>query len=85
MGRKWTVEVEGKQYVVEARYGGVVTTGSGQLLVDGKVVDTWGGSLSGLPKERTFQIAGKKAILRRTGVIQQNLELSVEGGKVIRM
>lgn len=85
MGRKWIVEIEDKKYLVEAKYGKLVTSGSGEVLVDGKVMDAWGSSFCGLPKERAFEIAGKKAILRRRGVANQNLELFVSEARVIRV
>ena len=86
MGRKWIVEIEGKNYEVEARYGGFgYTSGSGEALVNGNVVDAWGSSILGLPKERSFEIAGRKAILRRRGVIAQNLELFVPEAQVRRI
>lgn len=85
MSRKWTVEIESTKYLVEAKYGKLVTSGSGEILIDGKVVDAWGSSFLGLPKERSFEIGGKKAILRRRGVINQNLELFVSEAKVIRI
>lgn len=85
MGRRWVVEIEGKEYEVEAGYGTIVTSGSGELLVDGQVVDAWGSSVLGLPKERTVEIAGRKAILRRVGTLNQNLELFVPSAKVRRI
>lgn len=85
MGRRWIVEVEGKQYEVEARYGTIVTSGAGEALVDGQVVDAWGSSVLGLPKERIFEIAGRKAILRRVGILNQNLELFISNTKVSRL
>ncbi|NVM23137.1 MAG: hypothetical protein HWN68_15305 [Desulfobacterales bacterium] len=85
MGRKWSVDIEGTKYVVEARYGTIVTSGSGEVLVDGKVADAWGSSFWGLPQERSFEIAGRRAVLRRRGVVSQNFELFVVGGTVTRL
>lgn len=86
MSRKWIVEIQDKKYIVEAKYGKLgITSGSGEVLVDGKVIDAWGSSFLGLPKERTFEIAGKKATLRRRGVANQNLELFVSEARVIRV
>ena len=85
MSRRWAVETEGKEYEVEARYGTIITSGSGEALVDGQVVDVWGSSLLGLPKERTFEITGRKAILRRVGTLNQNLELFVPNAIVRRI
>lgn len=87
MGRKWIVEIEDKKYVVEAKYGklGLIVSGSGEVLVDGKVIDAWGSSFGGLATERTFEIAGKKATLRRKGLVNQNLELFISEARVIRV
>lgn len=85
MGRRWIAEVEGKQYEVEARYGTIVGSGAGEALVDGQVVDAWGSSVFGLPKERSFEISGRKAILRRVGILNQNLELFVANTKMSRL
>ena len=80
MSRKWLVEINGKRYIIEARYGFMVISGSGELLVDGQVIDAWGSSLLGLPKERgPFEVEGKKVFLRRRGVINQNMDLFVNG------
>ena len=86
MWRIWIVEAEGKKYEVEARYEFIwVNRGRGELLVDGQVVDTWRSSVLGLPKERVFEIAGRRAVLRSVGVINQNLELSVNAASVQRI
>ena len=83
MWRIWIVEAEGKKYEVEARYGFKwVNSGNGELLVDGQVVDTWRSSILGLPKERIFEIAGLRSVLRRVRVINQNLELFVNAASV---
>jgi len=80
MSRKWSVEIEGKQHIIEAHYGFIFTTGSGELSVDGQIIDAWGSSLLGLPKERgPFEVEGKKVFLRRRGVINQNMDLFVNG------
>jgi hypothetical protein len=85
MGRKWIVEIEGKDHEVEARYGDASASGSGEVLVDGKLVDVWGASYQ-LPEVRSFAVAGKQATLRRKGVKAQNLELSVsEATRVTRV
>lgn len=78
MWRIWTVEIEGEKYEVEARYGPKwENNGKGELLVNNQVVDTWVSSPLGLPKERIFEIAGRKAVLRRVGITNQNMELYV--------
>jgi hypothetical protein len=87
MGRRYEVEIEGKIYHVELRYpsGFRPSSGAGEVLVNGEVVDGWGSSVWGLPKERTFEIAGRKALLRRRGIVLQDLELFVPGAKVRRV
>lgn len=76
--RVWRVELEGKQLVVEYK---VKMAGEGEVLVDGKVVDSWGSSVWvwGLPKERSFTIEGKPATLRRRGTVSQHFDLVFEG------
>jgi hypothetical protein len=76
---KWTVEIEGKKFTVEARYGRIFVSGAGQLLIDGKQVKAWGASLWGLPKEVPFEIGGKPALLCRRSVRDQNFDLLVDG------
>ena len=87
MARKWIVQIEGSNHEVEAEYGGLFSYGSGKALVDGKIVDAWGPSGWGLiPKERSFEIAGRKATLRREGLLVLNLKLSVpEATKITRV
>ena len=86
MWRIWTVEIEGKKYEVEARYGPKwVNNGRGEVLVDSQVVDSWVSSPLGLPKERTFEVVGRKAVLRRVGITNQNMELYVMMAGVCRI
>jgi len=86
MARKWMVEIDKTRHKVEAIYGEFFSYGSGKVLVDGKVVDEWGLCAWGMiPKERTFEVAGKKATLKRTGFFVFNMDLSVpEATRVIR-
>ena len=76
---KWAINIEGQQYIVEANYGKAITSGAGEVKVDGKVVKAWGYSISGLPKEVSFEIRGKPAFLRRRGIINQNFDLLFNG------
>jgi len=87
MARKWIVQIENNKYQVEAIYGEFFSYGSGKALVDRKVVDEWGPSAWGIiPKQRTFEIAGKKATLKRTGLFLLNMDLFVpEATKVTRV
>ena len=82
---KWVVNIKDKQLVVEARYGKVVTSGAGEILVDGKIAKAWGSSVWGLPKEVSFEIEGKPALLRRRGIINQNFDLLVDGRLVRKL
>ncbi len=86
MVRKWMVEIDNTKHKVEAIYGEFFSYGSGKVLVDNKVIEEWGPSAWGMiPKEKTFEIAGKQATLKRTGFFIFNMELSVpEASKVIR-
>ena len=44
------------------------------------LIDAWGSSLLGLPKERgPFEVEGKKVFLRRRGLINENMDLFVNG------
>ncbi len=80
MSRKWSVEIDGKRHIIEARYSFIISSGAGELLVDGQVIDAWWSSLFGLPKERgPFEVKGKKVFLRRRGVINHNMDLFVNG------
>ena len=87
MARKWIVQIENNKYQVEAIYGEFFSYGSGKAFVDGKMVDEWGMSGWGMiPKERTFEIAGKKAMLKREGFFTFNMDLFVpEATKVTRV
>jgi len=83
MSRKWLVEVDGKQYIIEARYSRIVSSGAGELLVDGQLVDTWYSSPFGLPKERgPFEVGGKKVFLHRRDEIAHDMDLLVNGKPV---
>jgi hypothetical protein len=84
MARKWIVQIEGSKHEVVAEYGGLFSYGSGKAFVDGRVVDEWGPSSWGMiPKERTFEIAGEKATLRRKGLLILSMDLFVPEAKQI--
>ena len=86
MSRKWTVEIDNAKHEVEAIYGEFFSYGSGKAIVDRKVVDQWGPSSWGMiPKERIFNIAGKKATLKRKGFFMFSMDLVVpEATKITR-
>ena len=87
MARKWIVEIDNVKHQVEAIYGEFFSYGSGKAFVDGKVADEWGLSSWGMiPKQRTFEIAGKKATLKRRGLFVLNMDLFIpEATKVTRI
>ncbi len=83
---KWIINSEGKQRVVEAKYGKFITSGSGEVIVDGKVVNAWGSSVWGsLPKEVLFEIEGRPALLRRRGIVNQNFDLLFDGEFITKL
>ncbi len=93
MDRTWTVEIEGEKHLIEVDYpvalsvnentGQVTQPKDGELVVDGNQVHTWKPSTTGgvddLPKEISFEIEGKPAVLRKKGVFTTKLELFFEG------
>ena len=74
--RRWRVESGGKEHMVEY---GARAMGDGEAMVDGKIVASWGSSFWGLPKNVQFEIDGKPASLRRTGMMSQHFDLVYEG------
>jgi hypothetical protein len=76
MSRKWIVQIEGKEHVVEVRLKGL--SPRREVLVDGEVVDT----MFGLPKKRAFRIGERRAILQRRSAFNRNLELFIEGKRI---
>jgi hypothetical protein len=81
---KWVVEMGGKKFVVEVKYGKIFISGAGQLLINGKQVKEWGTSPWGLPKVVPFEIEGKPALLRRRSLLDQNFDLLVDGKLIKR-
>jgi hypothetical protein len=77
---KWIVDIEGRQCVVESKSS---FSGAGEVSVDGKVAKAWGSSFMSYPKEITFEIEGKQALLRRRGLLFEKLDLIFDG-KVIK-
>ena len=75
--RRWRVECEGKEHWVE--YVANERLASGDVLVDGKVVASWGSSFWGLPRSVQFEIGGKPATFRRTGLLDHHFDLVFEG------
>ena len=74
----WKVTTTGEPHTIDAtwhRWGS-----SGQILVDGEVIDSWGIALS--LKDRQFTVGGKDAILRWSGFSFGKCELYIAGEKV---
>ena len=79
MDRTWSVEIEGKKHLIEVDYGrdGGLT---GKLVVDGNKVQTWKNSQQlDVPKEVTFDVEGKPAVLRAKGFFKPRLDFFFEG------
>ena len=90
MVRTWTVEVEGKKHLIELDYPAeyhVDDTGrkqdqkDGKLVVDGVAVETWATDKD-VPKEVSFDLAGKPAALRKKGFFATKHELFLEGQQI---
>jgi len=77
MPRKiWKPIIDGQEHTIEAKASGL--SGSGELYVDGKIVDAWGLSWTG-GGTRHFEVAGKPAILKSTSF---SWALIIDGQKV---
>jgi hypothetical protein len=77
MPRKvWKPIIDGQGHIIEVKASGL--SGSGDLIVDDKVVDTWAPSWTS-GGTRHFEVAGKPAILKATLF---SYELIIDGKKV---
>ena len=77
MPRKiWKPIIDGKEHTIEVKASG--WSGSGELLVDGKIVDAWSPSLTS-GGTRRFEVAGKPVILKSTAF---SYDLIIDGQKV---
>ena len=72
----WNVVIAGQQHEVRVRWNSWV--GSGEALVDGKVIDAWGPSWTG-GGARRFQVAGEDTIVQSTA---SSYRLFVAGRKM---
>jgi hypothetical protein len=92
----WIVEFEGKKHLIEISFPVALTLDEdtakilvaetdGQLLVDGNEVQTFkaisAGGMNDIPKEISFEIAGKPAVLHKKGIFVK-LELFFEGQQI---
>ena len=78
MRKAWKPIIDDKAHTVEVKASGL--SGSGELLVDDKIVDAWGPSFTG-GGARQFEVAGKPAILISTLL---SYDLIIDGQKVKR-
>src|SRR5688572_14731648 len=78
MDRTWSVEIEAKKHLVEVEYGRNASR-TGKLMVDGNEAQTWNNSQwLDLPKEITFEVGGKTAVLRAKGFFKPRIDLFFE-------
>jgi len=79
MDRTWSVEIAGKNHQIEVDYGRN-SSRTGKLMVDGDEVQTWKNSQwLDLPKEIAFEVEGKPAVLRASGLFTARINLFFEG------
>jgi hypothetical protein len=78
--KKWQIEVEGKQCVIDVHLGSF--TGGGCLTLNGEEINKWGASFSGLPSRIKFEVKGKKAEIKSKGFLSVTPILYVDGKEV---
>lgn len=79
MDRTWSIQIEGRKHLVEVDYGRN-TSQTGKLLVDGNEVQRWRNAQHlDVPREITFQVEGKAAILREKGFFKPRIDLFFDG------
>ena len=79
MDSTWSVEIEAKKHLIEVEYGRNATR-AGRLIVDGNEVQTWNNAQwLDLPKNITFEVGGKTAVLRAKGFFKPRIDLFFEG------
>ena len=71
----WRIKTEGKDHVVGYTSG----VESGEVLLDGNLVDSRGSSWMGVLMKMSFTIEGKPAKVRRRGSLSEDWELVFEG------
>lgn len=76
MKKIWKPIIDDKEHTVEVKVS--ILSGSGELLVNGKIVDTWSPSWIG-GGARQFEVAGKLAILKSTVF---SYDLIIDGQKM---
>ena len=71
----WQIEIGGKDHVVSYKAG----LESGEVLLDGNVVDSKVSSFMGVLVKKSFKIEGKPAKVQRRGLLSEDWELVYEG------
>ena len=71
----WQIKTEGKGHVVGYKAG----LESGEVLLDGNIVDSKGSSYMGVLMKMSFTIEGKPAKVRRLSLLGENWELVYDG------
>lgn len=78
--KTWKIEMEGQQCVIEVKSGSFM--GGGCLTVNGKDVNKWGASISGLPSQIKFEVQGKKAEIKSKGFLAVTPKLYLDGKEI---
>lgn len=71
----WRIKTEGKDHVVEYKAG----IESGEVLLDGNMVNSKGSSCMGVLMKKSFAIEGKPAKVQRLSLLSENGELVYDG------
>jgi len=71
----WQIKIDGKDHVVGYKAG----IESGEVLIDGKLVDSKGSSSMGVLVKKSFKIEGKPANIKRRGLLSEEWELVYKG------
>jgi hypothetical protein len=78
--KTWNTEIEGQQCVIEVNLGSFM--GGGCLKVNGKEINKWGTSISGLPPQIKFEVQGKKAEIKCSGFMANTPKLYLDGKEI---
>jgi hypothetical protein len=79
MDRTWSIEIEGKKHLVEVDYGRNASR-TGKLWVDGNELQTWRNTQHlDIPREITFDVEGKPAVLRAKGFFKPRIDFFFNG------
>ena len=77
--KTWQIEVEGQKHAIEVQTGSFA--GGGSVMVDGKVANKWGASITGLPQIK-FEVQGKKAEIKSKGFMGNTPMLYLDGKEI---